>query len=386
MSTYITYPTDATLKNLSFCKSNDKYKKIHKTSDLHEFNSLSHKDILIYLIPSSLVSSYKFEKNPKTSNQNNIANFISDIDTDIVSEVSDNEFFVFDNHGFVIDKSIYKKLNGILNSLKCKVILIPDYFINHNKDSDHITEFNDSYLFSFSDGTGSSVDSSSIDQYIDVIKESNPDFSPFLYLQKDNSVECLKDYENKNKFSLNNFANNNFLELPNLYKFNFSLRNIYSKLNFSKSELYLCLGLIAASILLPYFLIAQNNKYINIYELETFNIFKKIDKNTKRVVTPRIQIDQLINQIPSSFQSQTLNESKFDNLDFMTAIGEKFISEVNINFSTNIAIITIKEIPQTQYKLIKNISDRFNISVLKEDVQISDNTISGKISIKLDDE
>ena len=386
MSTYITYPTDATLKNLSFCKSNDKYKKIHKTSDLHEFNSLSHKDILIYLIPSSLVSSYKFEKNPKTSNQNNIANFISDIDTDIVSEVSDNEFFVFDNHGFVIDKSIYKKLNGILNSLKCKVILIPDYFINHNKDSDHITEFNDSYLFSFSDGTGSSVDSSSIDQYIDVIKESNPDFSPFLFLQKDNSVECLKDYENKNKFSLNNFANNNFLELPNLYKFNFSLRNIYSKLNFSKSELYLSLGLIAASILLPYFLIAQNNKYINIYELETFNIFKKIDKNTKRVVTPRIQIDQLINQIPSSFQSQTLNESKFDNLDFMTAIGEKFISEVNINFSTNIAIITIKEIPQTQYKLIKNISDRFNISVLKEDVQISDNTISGKISIKLDDE
>ena len=386
MSTYITYPTDATLKNLSFCKSNDKYKKIHKTSDLHEFNSLSHKDILIYLIPSSLVSSYKFEKNPKTSNQNNIANFISDIDTDIVSEVSDNEFFVFDNHGFVIDKSIYKKLNGILNSLKCKVILIPDYFINHNKDSDHITEFNDSYLFSFSDGTGSSVDSSSIDQYIDVIKESNPDFSPFLYLQKDNSVECLKDYENKNKFSLNDFANNNFLELPNLYKFNFSLRNIYSKLNFSKSELYLSLGLIAASILLPYFLIAQNNKYTNIYELETFNIFKKIDKNTKRVVTPRIQIDQLINQIPSSFQSQTLNESKFDNLDFMTAIGEKFISEVNINFSTNIAIITIKEIPQTQYKLIKNISDRFNISVLKEDVQISDNTISGKISIKLDDE
>jgi len=386
MSTYITYPTDATLKNLSFCKSNDKYKKIYKTSDLHEFNSLSHKDILIYLIPSSLVSSYKFEKNPKTSNQNNIANFISDIDTDIVSEVSDNEFFVFDNHGFVIDKSIYKKLNGILNSLKCKVILIPDYFINHNKDSDHITEFNDSYLFSFSDGTGSSVDSSSIDQYIDVIKESNPDFSPFLFLQKDNSVECLKDYENKNKFSLNNFANNNFLELPNLYKFNFSLKNIYSKLNFSKSELYLCLGLIAASILLPYFLIAQNNKYTNIYELETFNIFKKIDKNTKRVVTPRIQIDQLINQIPSSFQSQTLNESKFDNLDFMTAIGEKFISEVNINFSTNIAIITIKEIPQTQYKIIKNISDRFNISVLKEDVQISDNTISGKISIKLDDE
>ena len=386
MSTYITYPTDATLKNLSFCKSNDKYKKIYKTSDLHEFNSLSHKDILIYLMPSSLVSSYKFEKNPKTSNQNNIANFISDIDTDIVSEVSDNEFFVFDNHGFVIDKSIYKKLNGILNSLKCKVILIPDYFINHNKDSDHITEFNDSYLFSFSDGTGSSVDSSSIDQYIDVIKESNPDFSPFLFLQKDNSVECLKDYENKNKFSLNDFANKNFLELPNLYKFNFSLRNIYSKLNFSKSELYLCLGLIAASILLPYFLIAQNNKYTNIYELETFNIFKKIDKNTKRVVTPRIQIDQLINQIPSSFQSQTLNESKFDNLDFMTAIGEKFISEVNINFSTNIAIITIKEIPQTQYKIIKNISDRFNISVLKEDVQISDNTISGKISIKLDDE
>ena len=116
------------------------------------------------------------------------------------------------------------------------------------------------------------------------------------------------------------------------------------------------------------------------------NVITQLDNRVKTMNNDIIQIDQLINQIPSSFQSQTLNESKFDNLDFMTAIGEKFISEVNINFSTNIAIITIKEIPQTQYKLIKNISDRFNISVLKEDVQISDNTISGKISIKLDDE
>ena len=69
------------------------------------------KKFIIYLlfktnIRRNKASNIVFEKNPKTSNQNNIANFISDIDTDIVSEVSDNEFFVFDNHGFVIDKSI----------------------------------------------------------------------------------------------------------------------------------------------------------------------------------------------------------------------------------------------------------------------------------------
>ena len=48
-----------------------------------------------------------------------------------------------------------------------------------------------------------------------------------------------------------------------------------------------------------------NNKQINIYESETFNIFKTIDKNTKKVVTPKIQMDQLVEQISVSSLAQT---------------------------------------------------------------------------------
>ena len=62
-------------------------------------------------------------------------------------------------------------------------------------------------------------------------------------------------------------------------------------------ELYLCTFLIFCSLSLPYLFVSQNNKQISIYESETFNIFKAIDKNTNRVVTPKIQIDQLLNQI-----------------------------------------------------------------------------------------
>ena len=74
-------------------------------------------------------------------------------------------------------------------------------------------------------------------------------------------------------------------------------------------ELYLCTFLIFCSLSLPYLFLYQNNKQISIYESETFNIFKAIDKNTNRVVTPKIQIDQLINQISITPLAEIENSS-----------------------------------------------------------------------------
>ena len=56
------------------------------------------------------------------------------------------------------------------------------------------------------------------------------------------------------------------------------IKNIFNKLNFTRMELYLCTFLIFCSLSLPYLLVSQNNKQISIYENETFNIFKAIDK------------------------------------------------------------------------------------------------------------
>ena len=155
MNTIVAYPDNLSCSNGKYHHSSDNYKQRKTFSDLNEFDSLNQKDTFIYLIPSSIISSYVFEKNENLSKQNNLANFMSDIDSFIVDDISKNEFFIFDKNGFVINRKLYEELNTILNSLNCKVLVLPDYFLNRQYGKDTITEFNNKFLFSFKNGTGS---------------------------------------------------------------------------------------------------------------------------------------------------------------------------------------------------------------------------------------
>ena len=385
MDTFVAYPNNLDFNQGSFHRSSDNYKKVSNFSDIKDFLTLSHTDKLIYLLPSSAIGSYAFERNDNLSTQNNLANFISDIDSFIVNDVSENEFFLFENIGFVMDKRFYNELNRSLNQLKCKVILIPDYFLNKKFDSNTITEFNNRFLFSFNDGTGSSTDQDSLAQYLDMVKSIYINFEPNVFINK--SIKELDGYNQNKNISIAKFISSINDNLPNLFKFEFSFQNIFNKLNFSRIEIYACLFLITSIIALPYIFTAQNNKQMNIYETEIFNIFKMIDKNTKRVITPKIQIDQLIEQIPGSSRLQSSrNESKFDNFGFVISLGEKYIDAIKIDFSSNQATLNIEKLPQIQYAVVKNSVDTFNINIIDENIITENNEISGEIKIELKDE
>lgn len=385
MDTFVAYPNNLDFNQGSFHRSSDNYKKVSNFSDIKDFLTLSHADKLIYLLPSSVIGSYAFERNDNLSTQNNLANFISDIDSFIVNDVSENEFFLFENIGFVMDKRLYNELNRSLNQLKCKVILIPDYFLNKKFDTNTITEFNNRFLFSFNDGTGSSTDQDSLAQYLDTVKSIYINFEPNVFINK--SIKELDGYNQNKNISIAKFISSINDNLPNLFKFEFSFQNIFNKLNFSRIEIYACLFLITSIIALPYIFTAQNNKQMNIYETEIFNIFKMIDKNTKRVITPKIQIDQLIEQIPGSSRLQSSrNESKFDNFGFMISLGEKYIEAIKIDFSSNQATLNIEKLPQIQYAVVKNSVDTFNINIIDENIITENNEISGEIKIELKDE
>ena len=382
MKTFIIYPTDSQLNGGSFLNSDDSFVKATNFQDIHDFETLSHKDVLIYLLPSSLINSYRFEQNKNLSNQNNIANFISEIDVQLINEVSANEFFIINDLGFVIDRVIYKKINSLLSALRCKVILLPDYFLNQKNDLDMVTEFNKKFLFSFSDRTGTSIEADSLEQYLDIINYSLPEFNPIISVQDKKAQKLLGGHKRKASSNLfQELAIKDFNSLPNLFKFNISFKNIIKKMNFKKLELYAFGALMALMIATPYTLIALNNNYEDIYKQETFNLFKKLDKNTKRVVTPKLQIDQLINQIPDSYQTYN-NEDNFKNLEFLTSLGEQFIDKVEIDFNTNSAKITLKSMPEIQYNLIRNIVSKFNITILDEDITLAKNLASGLITIE----
>ena len=380
MNTIVAYPDNLSFSNGKYHHSSDNYKQTNTFSNLNEFDSLSQKDTLIYLVPSSIISSYVFENNQNLSKQNNLANFISDIDSFIVDDISKNEFFIFNENSFVINKTLYEELNTMLNTLNCKILVLPDYFLNRQFGKDTITEFNNKFLFSFKNGTGSSIEHDSLNQYIETVKINYPDFDPIIYCDSD--VKDLKTFKIRKKFNISDFVKNKNDKEPNLFKFEVSIKNIFNKLNFTRMELYLCTFLIFCSLSLPYLFVSQNNKQISIYESETFNIFKAIDKNTNRVVTPKIQIDQLINQISLTPLAEIDNPiSNFTNLNFLVSLGENYLKSVDIDFNSNEAVLSLESLPEIQYRLIKNTVGSLNVEIISENVALNENLISGEIKI-----
>ena len=380
MNTIVAYPDNLSFSNGKYHHSSDNYKQTNTFSNLNEFDSLSQKDTLIYLVPSSIISSYVFENNQNLSKQNNLANFISDIDSFIVDDISKNEFFIFNENSFVINKTLYEELNTMLNTLNCKILVLPDYFLNRQFGKDTITEFNNKFLFSFKNGTGSSIEHDSLNQYIETVKINYPDFDPIIYCDSD--VKDLKTFKIRKKFNISDFVKNKKDKEPNLFKFEVSIKNIFNKLNFTRMELYLCTFLIFCFLSLPYLFVSQNNKQISIYESETFNIFKAIDKNTNRVVTPKIQIDQLINQISLTPLAEIDNPiSNFTNLNFLVSLGENYLKSVDIDFNSNEAVLSLEGLPEIQYRLIKNTVGSLNVEIISENVASNENLISGEIKI-----
>ena len=380
MSTIVAYPDNLSFSNGKYHHSSDNYKQRNTFSNLNEFDSLNQKDTFIYLVPSSIISSYVFENNENLSKQNNLANFMSDIDSFIVDDISKNEFFIFDKNGFVINKTLYEELNTILNSLNCKVLVLPDYFLNRQYGKDTITEFNNKFLFSFKNGTGSSIEQDSLNQYIETVKNNYPDFDPIIYC--DNDVKALEIFKTKKEFNVSDFVSNKNAKELNLFKFEVSIKNIFNKLNFTRMELYLCTFLIFCSLFLPYLFLSQNNKQISIYESETFNIFKAIDKNTNRVVTPKIQIDQLINQISITPLAEIENSSSnFSNFNFLVSLGENYLKSLDIDFNSNEAVLFLEGLPEIQYRLIKNTVGSLNVEIIDENLASNENLISGEIKI-----
>ena len=380
MNTIVAYPDNFSFSNGKYHHSSDNYKQTNTFSNLNEFDSLSQKDTFIYLVPSSIISSYVFENNQNLSKQNNLANFISDIDSFIVDDISKNEFFIFNENSFVINKTLYEELNTMLNRLNCKVLVLPDYFLNRQFGKDTITEFNNKFLFSFKNGTGSSIEHDSLNQYIETVKINYPDFDPIIYCDSD--VKDLKTFKIRKKFNISDFVKNKNDKEPNLFKFEVSIKNIFNKLNFTRMELYLCTFLIFCSLSLPYLFVSQNNKQISIYESETFNIFKAIDKNTNRVVTPKIQIDQLINQISLTPLAEIDNPiSNFSNLNFLVSLGENYLKSLDIDFNSNEAVLSLEGLPEIQYRLIKNTVGSLNVEIIGENVASNENLISGEIKI-----
>ena len=381
MKTYILFPDNLELETHSLLSSDDNFLKATNDISLNKLDFIESKDKLIYLLPSTLVSSHTFIQNEKLSHSNNLANFISEVDTDLANDVSENSFFIFDENGFVINKNILDEINSYLSKLKSKSIVIPDYFINQIPDLDTISQFNDKFIFAYKDGTGSSIELNQIEYYLTVIRNVIPDFNPTIYGTSEDIKKLFQDSDSHPEISYKNFVEKNFDKLPNFFKFKPSLKNISAKLDITKNEIF---AFVASCIIIfstPLVLINNNNKTAKDYENATFSVFKKIDNNIKRVVAPRNQIDEILKQLPNINTEVNTQTLPVKNLDFLVSMGDKYLESVNLDIDQNEADIFFSNMPEAQFKIIKGLSKNFDLAILNEDVVILDNKVSGEIKL-----
>ena len=377
MSQYIAHILNINADSINVYEQTNSKSSMFNISSLAELNILNESDSLLVLIPSSTVTSYEFEENKSLSKQINIANFISEVDSSFADPVSNNDYFLHNNAAYVVDKFFLKNLNTSLSELNTKIYVLPEYLINVVEGNDVITEFEGRFMISYSNKTGFALDHNSLSQYIEIVLNKNPNFNPLIFsTNKDLLNRFGKKVINKS-FDISSIDLSDINTLPNFFKLQISLRLFSKKMNLSKIQI--ALSLLALFIVMagPKYLIYENNTNAKIYSSSTFNIFKAIDKDVNRVIAPKSQIDQILEQLPeSNFYSVELPD-----LDIFLKYGSKYISDISIDVNTSVASIKINSMPDSQFNILKNNAERFNINIINDDLTSIDGFKNGILKV-----
>jgi hypothetical protein len=368
--------SDSFDKFLIVTQNNGDIKKntVSDVSSLYEKKDI---EKIFYSIPSNYITAYPFNFNEKISKQINIANFVTEIDSFVIEDISNCEFLFFNSIGFVIDKSILNKINNLLSKFSSDIQLLPEFFLSPYQGKDAIIEFEEKYIFTFADGTGSAADEKSLDQYLDIILNNNPGFNPLICSDKKLLKNRFESENLKSLYNIENFFKFNSSSLPNFFKLQLSFELVKEKLNFTKNQLIVATLSLLITLSIPSAIIAISNNYAKTYNEETFNIFKSLDKNVKRVVNPKGQIDELIGNI----NTKPVGEYEIPNLNIIDRLGSQFIDEIEINIIESNAKIQINAMAYLQFEALKNTSPRLGIFILEDNTTIQNNKVSGSIKV-----
>ena len=341
------------------------------TSDLK--NIIDEESDLIYLIPSSLVSSYV---NDVGTDKNSEAAFLSDKEDNIVDDISNVAIKISDKFGYLINKTLIDDINNDLSAVRSKTFVYPDYLL-FNSEGDSIFFNEENAIFHYADGTGTSVNKNYVDQYIELIKTER-EFNPKLYTSDANASDEL-EYVELSK--LHDDLINSHQEFDTLFKFKYSISSILNKSSLSKSQISVMAICLISLISLPPLILGSIKNNTNTYKAETGKLFNSISNNITRVIEPRSQIDSLLGE---KFNSK--NEIEIPNIDFIYRLGGIYVNKIDIDFKINIATVQIQEMPKMQLSLITSMGDTFGIKVIDQNLQESSSGASGTIVISFPNE
>ncbi|MDC0401635.1 hypothetical protein OAM65_02230 [Gammaproteobacteria bacterium] len=377
MSLYIAHILNINTDSINVYEQTNSKSSMFNISSLAELNILNESDRLLVLIPSSTVTSYEFEENKSLSKQINIANFISEVDSTFADPVSNNDYFLHNNAAYVVDKFFLKNLNTSLSELNTNIYVLPEYLINAVEGNDVITEFEGRFMISYSNKTGFALDHNSLTQYIEIVLNKNPNFNPLIFSTNKDLLNRFGEKVKNKLFDISSIDHLDINNLPNFFKLQISLSLFSKKMNLSKIQI--AISLLALFIVMagPKYLIYKNNTNAKIYSSSTFGIFRAIDKDVNRVIAPKSQIDQILEQLPES----NFSSVELPNLDIFLKFGANYISDISIDVNTSVISIKINSMPDFQFNILKNNAERFNINIINDDLNSIDGFINGILKV-----
>ena len=378
MNFYIAHILDSSLDKINLYNVTDKNsskKILNSISDLEKINDA---ESLLVLLPSTEVTSYEFNKNESLSEQINIANFISDVDTNFIDSVSDSEYFLINNAAYVVNKSFLTNLNQHLSNLSFKVCVTPEYLINLDNSSDAITEIDNKFIFSYKNNTGFTVTKENLEQYLDIVINHNPNFEAKIFSSNEELKKRFKSVNDNYEFNFADVNKDVVSSLPNFFKINMSLGFIISKMKFTKAQQAATALSLLFLIASPSYLIQKNIQNTKSYNQATFEIFNSISTDLNRVVAPRNQIDQILKNIPLNNQANI----ELPNLDLFFQYGEKYISDISIDVTNSSAKVKISSMPSLQFNILKTSVEKLNISILDSNIEIKDGSVNGVLTLR----
>ena len=378
MNFYIAHILDSSLDKINLYNVTDKNsskKVLNSISDLEKINDA---ESLLVLLPSTEVTSYEFNKNESLSEQINIANFISDVDTNFIDSVSDSEYFLINNAAYVVNKSFLTNLNQHLSNLSFTVCVTPEYLINLDNNSDAITEIDNKFIFSYKNNTGFTVTKENLEQYLDIVINHNPNFEAKIFSSNEELKKRFKSVNDNYEFNFADVNKDVVSSLPNFFKINMSLGFIISKMKFTKAQQAATALSLLFLIASPSYLIQKNIQNTKSYNQATFEIFTSISTDLNRVVAPRNQIDQILKNIPLNNQANI----ELPNLDLFFQYGEKYISDISIDVKNSSVKVKISSMPSLQFNILKTGVEKLNISILDSNIEIQDGSVNGVLTLR----
>ena len=338
---------------------------LHSVSFSDIGNTLSGSTNIFVMIPSQLFGFMKYENKEGLKGEILRANVLIEVEDQLISDISSLKFFYNEelNLASWIDSSIFESIAKKFYEMDAEIILVPEHYL-FQTERNTILLTDNSFVISFSDGSGFGGSISSLPEYLDRLELNSFDLNSLEVFKENNNISHpIKDLipvQKPWKEMHSGFAKHLKLSSFNLFKRKLSLQFLRSKFKLSYSESWIMAASLLIVLLAPLLINHSLHSSIASYNENTMTIFQQLNPGFKRLVNPKAQIDDLTKGVPlqSFVSSQDLQA-----LSYVEVLSDKSIRSININFADREITTNVENLSPLKLSLFKELANSKPIKI-----------------------